>query len=144
MFAPTHRISIEHRAETGDTVDDGMGGEEAVTEWEAVISSIPGRYSEGDSEIEGRTQDVEGETQLDTPRVSVRPRDVGEMTWESVETGMQPEYDREVHSGSDWRVVIHGMGGGDERRVIDTVREQYGMGPAPTAVVLELERQASD
>ena len=142
MFSATHRVTIEHLAETGETIDDGMGGEEPVTEWETVAEHIPARFSESGDAIEGTDADQFGRIEQDQPRVRVHPKQVGDADWNELGDGRgMPVYDRDVHAGDDYRVTIHGMSGGDDRRVIDTVLEMYGNGPFPTTVVLGLERQ---
>lgn len=139
----THRVSVDHHTETGDTVSDGAGGETAVTEWQTVVEAVPARFTESTSATQGRERDVSGPVDIDSPTVRFDPKDVGTLSWVSdPATGDRyAEYDCDIGDDGDWRVTIHGHGG-DEQYAIEDVRVHHASGPVPTRVVAVLEHHA--
>lgn len=138
----THRVSVEHHTETGDTVSDGAGGTTDVTEWVTVVQTLA-RFTESTSATQGRERDVAGPVDIDAPTVRFDPKDVGTLSWVTdPDTGdRDPEYTCDIADDGNWRVTIHGHGG-DEQYAIDNVRVHHAAGPVPTRVVAVLEHHA--
>lgn len=133
MDGPTHRVTVEHYAETGETVSDGMGGTDPVREWQAHAESVPARYTPADTANVGLTEAIHGDVVQAAPVVRIHPRHIGEV--------VDGTYECAVRADGDWRVVIPGLAGEERYKVVTNVREQYAFGPLPTAVALDLELQ---
>lgn len=133
MHSPTHRVTIEHYTETGETVSDGMGGTRPVEEWTVYAEDVLARYTAGTGQANQRVRDVSGTIERAQPVVTTHPSAVGDV--------VDGTFECDVRGDGTWRVVVPGLAGEDRYKVVTNVREQYAFGSVPTAVALDLELQ---
>lgn len=115
-MAPTHRVTIERRTDSGD--------------WVTVVEKVPGRHH---PEGAGLVREATGSRVRDAPGVTIHAQYVGEI---DDDTG---EYSLAVGAGDNWRVTIHGLRDEPRRKSIINVIESYGHGRVPDTIHFETE-----
>jgi hypothetical protein len=131
----THLATIEEYQETGDTVDDGMGGTVPVEDWTVVVEDEPCRY---EPEGQGYVREDQGGRVYESPRVYFPARAVGSMVDVSDEGDPADyEFQLDIGTGDDWRLTLAGVTGTFALSDPDVHYE----GPnRPSHVVIEVER----
>lgn len=135
----THKATIEHYQETGETIDDGAGGTIPEQDWVAVVDDQPCRYEPAG---QGYVREDQGGRVYETPRVHVPARTVGEMVDVSAEDAPADyEYQLAIDDGDDWRLTLASIAGTFAMTDVDVHFE----GPQrPSHVTVEVERTDSE
>ena len=75
-YQTTHRATIQHREETGETADDGMGGTRPRVDWVTRVADMPIRYL---PEGVGLERQRHGDVYCDNPSMLCPPQYVGQL-----------------------------------------------------------------
>lgn len=135
----THLATIEHYAETGQTIDDGAGGTIPQKEWTTVVDGQPCRY---EPEGQGYVREDQGGRVYESPRVYLPARSVGSMADVSaVGDDAEYEYELEIDTGDEWRLTLAGVDGTFSLSDPDV---HYKGPQRPSHVVIEVERVDAD
>ncbi|WEL29852.1 hypothetical protein [Haloferax volcanii] len=131
----THKATIEHYQETGETVGDGAGGTISVKDWVSVADGVPCRYEPAG---QGYVREDQGGRVYESPRVYFPPRAVGEMVDVSADDDPADyEYELDVDAGDDYRLTLEAVDG------VFTLSDpdvHYSGPQRPSHVVIEVER----
>lgn len=130
QYQTTHRVTIQRYEETGEVVDDGMGGTQPRLAWVDYGRDIPVRYL---PQGVGLERERHGDVYRESPSMLMPARSAGEL--------LDGEYVLTLGTGDDWRVGIEGITGTNSRRSITDRRPLFGKPTRtiPTAVHVELE-----
>ncbi|KDE59822.1 hypothetical protein EL22_16990 [Halostagnicola sp. A56] len=131
----THLATVDQYQETGETEDDGMGGEVPVEDWVTVLEGVPCRYEPAG---QGYVREDQGGRVYSTPRIYFPARSAGEMVDVSDEDDDPDyEYQLEVDEGDGWRLSLESV---DGMFALSNVDVHYEGPQRPSHVVIEVER----